>query len=414
MSPAAALRLLALIAIALALESCGGSPDPQRQRPSGRIYSAEEVQREAQELVVREAEARARFLSLAELRERLLARGETLPPLPTSPGLPKERHQPTSGLDELALAERMGRLRSANTALADFVARLDRLRAKLLERATATSSEDLRAALDAIERTGSGLLRIPLAERELSLELVHVPPGRGVLGIDLDDPELPHPLERRGAPRVTCSPVLELVMTEGFFLQRNELTRAELAALRGHPAPEESAAALPATELTWREALELSASIAHPELAVRLPSEVEWEYAARFDPAGKPRFYPWGSTRDAARAAELASELTTAANAGIDRSALGLLHLAGNAREWMLDPWRERRWEAMAPLAVHHPSRLELPQEAPALVVVRGAAAGEVGALRCECAHRAGEDPRTSAASIGVRLLVLRKRSPKQ
>jgi formylglycine-generating enzyme required for sulfatase activity len=145
---------------------------------------------------------------------------------------------------------------------------------------------------------------------------------------------------------------------------------------------------------------------------VRLPSEVEWEYAARCAPAGKPRFYPWGGTRDSARAAELGEELTTAANAGIDRSALGLLHLAGNAREWMLDPWRERRWEAMAPLAVHHPSRLEVPQEAPALVAVRGAAAGEEGPLRCECAHRAGEDPQTSAASIGVRLLVLRKGSP--
>lgn len=410
MSLAAALRLLALSASA-ALVSCGGSPDPQRPRPSGRIYSAEEVQHEAQELVVREAEARARFHSLAELRERLLARGETIAPLPTSPGLPKERHQPTSGLDELALAERMGRLRSANTALADFVARLDRLRSKLLERAKATSAGDLRSALDAIESKGSGALRIPLAERELMLELVYVPPGRGVLGIDLDDPELPHPLERRGAARVTSSPPLELVMTEGFFLQRSELTRAELHLLRGLPAPEESEAELPATGLTWREALELAATIALPEIAVRLPSEVEWEYAARLDPAGKPRFYPWGSTGDAARAVELASELTTAANAGVDRSALGLVHLAGNAREWMLDPWRERRWEAMAPLAVHHASRLEVPQDLPSLVAVRGAAAGEEGVLRYECAFRSSADPHAGSAAIGIRLLVLRRKA---
>ncbi|MBK9387127.1 MAG: SUMF1/EgtB/PvdO family nonheme iron enzyme [Planctomycetes bacterium] len=408
MNRAASLSHFAFLSAALALASCGGSPAPQGPRPTGRIYSAEEVQREAQELVVREAEARARFLALSALRERLVARGLALDPLPSSPGLPTERHAPTSGLSEQDLAERMARLRKANEDLERFVPRLDRLRAKLLEQVDASSGDPL-AQLDAIERTGLGKLRLPLRERELELELVYVPPSRGVLGIELDDPELPHPLERRGAARVTSSPLVELVMTEGYFLQRGELTRAELATLRGLPAPDASEAALPATELTWREALELAASIQHPQLLVRLPSEVEWEHAARFDPAGKPRFYPWGSTRDSARASELSRELSTSANAGVDRSALGFLHLAGNAREWTLEPWRERRWQAMAPIAVHHPARLEVPKETPPLVAVRGAAAGEEGVLRCECAFRAGENPNSCEASIGLRLLVLRR-----
>ncbi|MBL8897312.1 MAG: SUMF1/EgtB/PvdO family nonheme iron enzyme [Planctomycetes bacterium] len=408
MNRAAALSHFAFFSIALALASCGGSPAPQGPRPTGRIYSAEEVQREAQELVVREAEARARFLALSALRERLVARGLALDPLPSSPGLPTERHVPTSGLSEQDLAERMARLRKANEDLERFVPRLDRLRAKLLEHVDAQSGDPL-AQLDAIERAGRGTLRLPLHERELALELIYVPPSRGALGIDLDDPELPYPLERRGAARVTSSPALELVIAEGFFLQRGELTRAELAMLRGLPAPEEREAALPATGLTWREAQELAASVQHAQLAVRLPSEVEWEHAARFDPAGPPRFYPWGSMRDSARAAELARELTSAENAGVDRSALGLVHLAGNAREWTLDPWRERRWQAMAPLAVHHPTRLESPKETPALVAVRGSAAGEEGVLRCECAFRAAVDPNTCEATIGVRLLVLRR-----
>jgi putative ABC transport system ATP-binding protein len=408
MNRAAPLSLSALISAALALASCGGSPEPQRPRPSGRIYSAEEVQREAQELVVREAEARARFLALSALRERLVARGLQLDPLPSSPGLPTERHVPTSGLSEQDLAERMARLRKANEDLERFVPRLDRLRAKLLGQVDA-SDGDPRTQLDAIERAGIGTLRVALHERELSLELVYVPPGRGVLGIDLDDPELPHPLERRGAARVTSSPLVELVMTEGYFLQRGELTRAELATLRGLPAPEQSVAALPATQLTWREGLEIAAALQHPQLVVRLPSEVEWEYAARCDPAGKPRFYPWGGPRDAARESELARELTTAEHAGVDRSALGFLHLAGNAREWTLDAWRERRWQALAPLSVHHPSRLEVPKETPPLVAVRGAAAGEEGPLRRECAFRAAADPSTCEASIGLRLVVLRR-----
>jgi formylglycine-generating enzyme required for sulfatase activity len=73
----------------------------------------------------------------------------------------------------------------------------------------------------------------------------------------------------------------------------------------------------------------------------RLPAEQEWEKAASWDPvANRKRLYPWGDqfTPDRANIATGHPVPVTAATG--DLSFYGVLHMAGNAWEWVNAPYR--------------------------------------------------------------------------
>jgi serine/threonine-protein kinase len=100
----------------------------------------------------------------------------------------------------------------------------------------------------------------------------------------------------------------------------------------GSFAPEE--ALLPVTHVTWDDA------VAYAQWAGRrLPSEAEWEYAAR---SGKSDYlYPWG--RDwIERAANVGLRVPRLAKVGSfdkDRNEFGVYDLAGNVSEWVGDSY---------------------------------------------------------------------------
>jgi formylglycine-generating enzyme required for sulfatase activity len=91
----------------------------------------------------------------------------------------------------------------------------------------------------------------------------------------------------------------------------------------------------PIVGVTWYEACAYCAWVSHEkECVVRLPTEEEWEYAARGDD-GRP--YPWGDYFD--------STLTNTLEAGCydtvevtsipgDVSSFGVMDMAGNVQEW--------------------------------------------------------------------------------
>ncbi len=98
----------------------------------------------------------------------------------------------------------------------------------------------------------------------------------------------------------------------------------------------------PVVGVTWTEANNYAAWLsAQTGRTYRLPSEAEWEYAARGD---SPRFYWWGNQLDSGRAVcfncgSRWDNQTTAPVASLAPNPFGLYDTAGNAMEWVGDCW---------------------------------------------------------------------------
>jgi formylglycine-generating enzyme required for sulfatase activity len=163
-------------------------------------------------------------------------------------------------------------------------------------------------------------------------------------------------------------PQHEVCLTSGYWLDRTEVTNAAYAAFvadGGYDKPElwsadgrawlgfQNKAQLPV-------ACEQNALPDHPRVCVtwyeaeayatwrggRLPTEAQWEFAAR---GPSSLVYPWGNDWDAARANVVDSAGTTAVGTYPDGASwVGALDLAGNAMEWVQD-WLSNTYYSVSP-----------------------------------------------------------------
>jgi formylglycine-generating enzyme required for sulfatase activity len=149
-------------------------------------------------------------------------------------------------------------------------------------------------------------------------------------------------------------PQTTVVIPTGFWIGRHEVTQAEyLLLMHSNPSLREGATTHPVERVNWQEAMAYCRALTGRErqqghlpegYAYRLPTEAEWEYAAR---AGSTTRYGFGDDTEALHLAAYAwfdrnSDSTTHPVGSKAPNRWGLHDLHGNVAEWCLDAWRAR------------------------------------------------------------------------
>jgi formylglycine-generating enzyme required for sulfatase activity len=129
------------------------------------------------------------------------------------------------------------------------------------------------------------------------------------------------------------------VHVRSFCLGRSPVTIGEFRGFR----PDHEAGLpgdWPATMITWNDAIAYCAWLGN---GTRLPTEAEWEYAAR---AGSTRPFPWGDEISPQHANYYYNEQGNKVGPGHRTSpgtyppnAFGIFDMTGNVCEWTMDAW---------------------------------------------------------------------------
>ena len=167
-------------------------------------------------------------------------------------------------------------------------------------------------------------------QREITrdgIDFVYIPAGEFMMGSDNgDEDEVPvHPVE----------------ITKGFYLGKTEVTQAQWERVMGQDSPSEfKGPNRPVERVSWnkvQEFIELLNEQAQCNACYRLPTEAEWEYAAR---AGGPTAYSFGD--DPAELGDYAwyDENSNSSTQSVQQkkpNPWGLYDMHGNVWEWVYD-----------------------------------------------------------------------------
>jgi formylglycine-generating enzyme required for sulfatase activity len=161
-------------------------------------------------------------------------------------------------------------------------------------------------------------------------DLIQIPSGEFLMGQN-DGRD-----EERPAHRVTVAP---------FRLCRFQVTNADYALFRAF---EYEDAGKPVTSVSWFDAMNFCQWLSGQwEMSVRLPTEAEWEFAARGSLEG--RLYPWGDAPPVSRPDYVSRWIEGPEPvATAEPNGYGLYDMCENVHEWCSD-WYDPRYYQTSP-----------------------------------------------------------------
>ncbi|MDT5123759.1 MAG: eukaryotic-like serine/threonine-protein kinase [Acidobacteriota bacterium] len=202
-----------------------------------------------------------------------------------------------------------------------------------------------------------------------------------------------------------------LVVVKSFSMDKTEVTNAEYAVFvreTNHPAPShwggktppEGKELLPVVNVSYEDAVEFAKwRSKRDSVKYRLPTEEEWEYAARGGDQGN--LYPWGNTwvkgRASTRYLDLNAGGTDPEPVGShpeDKTRWGVLDMEGNVSEWT---------SSKASFYKGNPMQVE--ERAKNWIVLRGASYATVDKKKLPLTYRDWFEPTFKYESFGFRLV---------
>lgn len=201
-----------------------------------------------------------------------------------------------------------------------------------------------------------------------------------------------------GDGSVDEQPVHE-VCVEGFYMGKYEVTQKQWQAVMGdNPSAHTSCGAdCPVDSVSWNDAQEFIAQLNVKSRATyRLPTEAEWEYAARS--GGRQEKFPGGENPDELAWYDRTSENTTHKVGQKRPNGLGLYDLAGNVAEWCEDWYGEESY-------AHSPKKSPRGPESGNESVLRGGAFN-YGATHVRSVNRNKDKADSRAEEYGLRLVL--------
>lgn len=288
------------------------------------------------------------------------------------------------------------------------------------------------------EAMEAGILEFPVADT--TFRFIFIPAGTFRFGYPADEQD--RVVRATGNPNsfLNATPECVVNVTRGFFMLDREITVAQWNSCVGEAAAKPSPATnspdqppgAPKRNISWLEAQSFCAALqtAAPYLAtdacqVRLPTEIEWEYAGR---GSQLLHFPW-VPRPGAEQPFLGSAKGSTAPIAVDPltnkdvSWRGHFDFAGNVAEWCLDSYDQSLHEALA----ERQADAEVTYEPADDPLVRAALAGKNGegnhsrTLRggsildppeaCELPMRRFLLENTNAEHIGFRPVIVLKKA---
>jgi formylglycine-generating enzyme required for sulfatase activity len=193
-------------------------------------------------------------------------------------------------------------------------------------------------------------------------------------------------------------PLRRVTLTRGFWLAAWPVTRAIAHELHPERWP---VSEVPATRVSWGDALELIEFLSKQDgVQYRLPTEAEWEYAARGGLDGAP--YPWGHEPiDPSRCNyDFRRPVPVAC---YPPNGYGLFDMVGNTFEWTADAYRPNAY-SLAPEEVTDPKGPD-PGDLPNLRVMRASGCGSPFAkVLARVSWRVGFDGERRDGATSLRL----------
>ena len=215
------------------------------------------------------------------------------------------------------------------------------------------------------------------------LTYVWIPPGNFTMGCSAGDSEC----------RPDESPAHTVELPQGFWLSRTEVTNAAYHRVVPSSSFTPREATLPVVGLSWMDAKAYCTAIGG-----RLPTEAEWEYAARGGTTGPYFGVPAKIAWYAANSGDTPHEVAT-----LQANPYGLFDMLGNASEWVADRYYNK-YDVEAPAL----GDVEQPLVSNATAVTRGGFwQSEASAIRVSRRVEAEKDE--PAPMAGVRCVAERR-----